>query len=99
MSTAPNMKRRMVVMLACVGTLFFLVFGYGVFKNIMIAKFLAGFSNQVQTVATISAATLLVTTLAATMAPTETTPEPAMLKPTERIEESSDALICICPPE
>jgi membrane fusion protein (multidrug efflux system) len=51
------MKRRMVVMLACVGTLFFLVFGYGVFKNIMIAKFLAGFSNQVQTVATISAAT------------------------------------------
>ncbi len=56
MNTAPNLKRRMVVMLACVGTLFFLVFGYGMFRNIMIAKFLAGFSNQVQTVATIVAA-------------------------------------------
>ena len=56
MSTAPNFKRRMVMMLACVGTLFLLVFGYGEFKSIMIAKFLAGFSNQVQTVATITAA-------------------------------------------
>jgi membrane fusion protein (multidrug efflux system) len=56
MSTAPKFMRRMIIMLASVGVLFFLVFGYGAFRSIMIAKFLAGFANQVQTVATITAA-------------------------------------------
>lgn len=56
MSKAPKFMRRMIIMLASVGVLFFLVFGFGVFRSIMIAKFLAGFANQVQTVATITAA-------------------------------------------
>ncbi len=57
MSKAPNMTRRMIIMLASVGALFFLVFGYGYIRSIMVAKYLAGFANQVQTVATITAAT------------------------------------------
>ena len=56
MSTAPKLTRRMIIMLGSVGVLFFLVFGYGAVRSIMIAKFLAGFANQVQTVATVTAA-------------------------------------------
>ena len=51
----PRPARRMVIMLLSVGLLFFLVFGFGTFKSIMIAKFLAGYANQVQTVATMTA--------------------------------------------
>lgn len=49
------MALRMVVMLACIGVLFFLVFGFGVFRNIMIARYLATLSNPPQTVATVTA--------------------------------------------
>ena len=55
MSTARTTTIRMIVMLIVVGILFAGVFGFGTFKNIMIAKFLAGFGNQTQTVATIKA--------------------------------------------
>jgi len=48
---------RMVVMLILVGILFGGVFGWGFVRSIFIARFLAGFGNQVQTVATITAAT------------------------------------------
>jgi membrane fusion protein (multidrug efflux system) len=50
-----KLTKRMVIMLVSVGVLFFLVFGFGTFKSIMIARFLAGFANQVQTVATMTA--------------------------------------------
>lgn len=50
-----TMIRRLGIMLLCVGLLFGAVFGFGTFKSIMIAHFLAGFSNQVQTVATMPA--------------------------------------------
>jgi len=49
--------RRLVIMLLAVGILFFLVFGFGAFRSIMIGKFLATLSNPPQTVATIQAGT------------------------------------------
>ena len=52
----PNTTRRMIVMLASVAVLFGLVFGYGALRGYLIAQFLKGFANQVQTVATITAA-------------------------------------------
>jgi membrane fusion protein (multidrug efflux system) len=48
---------RLIVMLLIVGFLFGAVFGFGAFKSYMIGKFLAGFGNQSQTVATITAET------------------------------------------
>jgi membrane fusion protein (multidrug efflux system) len=48
----PRIVLRMVVMLVCVFVLFFLVFGFGAFKNIMIGKFLKTLANPPQTVAT-----------------------------------------------
>jgi membrane fusion protein, multidrug efflux system len=53
----PRTTRRMLIMLLVVGVLFFLVFGFGVFRSIMIGKFLATLSNPPQTVATIQAET------------------------------------------
>lgn len=50
-----KLRKRMVIMLVSVGVLFGLIFGFGTFKSIMIAHFLAGFANQVQTVATMKA--------------------------------------------
>ncbi len=55
MSTARTTTIRMIVMLIGVGILFGAVFGFGTFKNYMIGKFLAGFANQTQTVATVRA--------------------------------------------
>jgi membrane fusion protein (multidrug efflux system) len=55
----PRVMLRMVIMLACVGVLFFLVFGFGVFRNIMIGRFLATLSNPPQTVAVVQAETSL----------------------------------------
>jgi membrane fusion protein (multidrug efflux system) len=46
----------MVIMLVAVGVLFGLIFGYGAVRSFFIARFLAGFANQVQTVATMTAA-------------------------------------------
>ncbi len=51
----PRVVLRLVVMLVCVGVLFFLVFGFGVFRNIMIARFLTTLSNPPQTVAIVQA--------------------------------------------
>jgi len=51
----PNMTKRMVIMLISIFLLFGLVFGFGAFKSIMIAKMLKGFANPVQTVATMQA--------------------------------------------
>jgi membrane fusion protein (multidrug efflux system) len=48
---------RLIVMLLVVGLLFGLVFGFGAFRNYEIGKFLAGFGNQSQTVATMTAPT------------------------------------------
>jgi membrane fusion protein (multidrug efflux system) len=45
----------MIVMLLVVAIIFGLVFGYGAIRSHFIAKFLAGFGNQTQTVATITA--------------------------------------------
>jgi len=45
----------MIVMLLIVGVILGGVFGWGFVRSIFIAKFLAGFGNQVQTVATITA--------------------------------------------
>jgi membrane fusion protein (multidrug efflux system) len=53
----PRPLRRLVIMLLAVGILFFLIFGFGVFRNIMIGKFLATLSNPPQTVATMPAET------------------------------------------
>jgi membrane fusion protein (multidrug efflux system) len=47
--------RRMVIMLLSMGVLFGLVFGYGALRAFFIARFLAGFANQVQYVATVKA--------------------------------------------
>lgn len=52
----PNPTKRMVIMLASLAVLFALIFGYGALRSFMIAQFLKGFSNQVQTVATTTAA-------------------------------------------
>jgi len=51
----PRMVLRLVIMLICVGVLFFLVFGFGVFRSIMIGRFLATLSNPPQTIATVQA--------------------------------------------
>jgi membrane fusion protein (multidrug efflux system) len=51
----PRIILRLVVMLLCVGVLFFLVFGFGAFKTIMIARFLSTLSSPPQTVATVQA--------------------------------------------
>ncbi|MCB5944919.1 efflux RND transporter periplasmic adaptor subunit [Acidocella sp. KAb 2-4] len=52
----PNVKFRMAVMLAGLAVLFGLVFGYGALRGYFIAQFLKSYANQVQTVATITAA-------------------------------------------
>ncbi len=52
----PHPTKRMVIMLVSVAVLFALVFGYGALRSFMIGQFLKGFANQVQTVATITAA-------------------------------------------
>jgi membrane fusion protein (multidrug efflux system) len=51
------MIKRLVVMLVIAGIVFFLIFGFGAFRSIMIGKFLATLSDQTQTVATITAQT------------------------------------------
>jgi membrane fusion protein (multidrug efflux system) len=53
----PRIVLRFVVMLFAVGLLFFLVFGFGVFRSIMIKKFLGTLSNPSQTVAVMKAET------------------------------------------
>ncbi len=55
-SRPPRTKLRFTGMLILVALLFGGIFGYGMVRNYFIAKFLAGFGNQVQTVATIQAA-------------------------------------------
>jgi membrane fusion protein (multidrug efflux system) len=57
MSMAGKTRKRLIIMLAAVALLFGGVFGFGAFKSIMIARFLATFAHQVQTVSTITAAT------------------------------------------
>jgi membrane fusion protein (multidrug efflux system) len=57
MSRTGSTVLRLVVMLLIVGLIFGGVFGYGAVRSYFIAKFLAGFSDQVQTVATVTAAT------------------------------------------
>lgn len=49
------MKKRLVIVVVIVGVVFFLIFGFGAFRNIMIGKFLATLPFQPQTVATIKA--------------------------------------------
>jgi membrane fusion protein (multidrug efflux system) len=49
------MKKRLVIVVVIVGVVFFLIFGFGTFHNIMIGKFLATLPFQPQTVATIKA--------------------------------------------
>jgi membrane fusion protein (multidrug efflux system) len=51
------MIKRLIIMLAIVGIIFGLVFGFGAFRSVMIGKFLATLANPPQTVATITAAT------------------------------------------
>jgi membrane fusion protein (multidrug efflux system) len=51
------MKKRLVIVVAIVGGVFFLIFGFGAFRNVMIGKFLATLPFQPQTVATIKAPT------------------------------------------
>ncbi len=57
MSMTRTMTVRMIVMLVVVGILFGGIFGYGAVRSYFIAKFLAGFGNQTQTVATLIAET------------------------------------------
>ena len=57
-SPPPRRRRlllRLILMLAVLGILFFLIFGFGAFRSIMIGKFLATLSNPPQTVATVQA--------------------------------------------
>jgi membrane fusion protein, multidrug efflux system len=49
------MKRRMVIMLVAVGVVLFAIFGFQVFKGIMIKRFMSSLSNPPQTVATAKA--------------------------------------------
>jgi membrane fusion protein (multidrug efflux system) len=49
------MKKRLVLVIVIVGVVFFLIFGFGAFRNVMIGKFLATLPFQPQTVATIKA--------------------------------------------
>ncbi|MCW8307657.1 efflux RND transporter periplasmic adaptor subunit [Acidiphilium sp. PA] len=51
----PRPILRMVIMLLLVGVALFMIFGFGIFRNIMIGKFLAKLKNPPQTVATIIA--------------------------------------------
>ncbi|MDE2319426.1 MAG: efflux RND transporter periplasmic adaptor subunit [Rhodospirillales bacterium] len=55
MSQSHKTAKRMTIMLLIVAVIFGLVFGWGFLRGIFIAKFLKGFANQVQTVATIEA--------------------------------------------
>jgi membrane fusion protein, multidrug efflux system len=55
MSQSRKIAKRMTIMLPIVVVIFALVFGWGFMRGIFIAKFLKGFANQVQTVATIEA--------------------------------------------
>ncbi|HQT45708.1 MAG: efflux transporter periplasmic adaptor subunit [Acidocella sp. 20-63-7] len=57
MSMARTTTLRMIVMLVAVGIVFGGVFGYGALRSYFIAKFLAGFANQTQTVSTTVAVT------------------------------------------
>src|ERR1700733_11299190 len=57
MSTASKTALRMVLMLIVVGLIFGGVFGYGAMRSIFLAKYLAGFGSQAQTVATTVATT------------------------------------------
>jgi membrane fusion protein, multidrug efflux system len=50
------MKKRMVIMLAVVGTVLVAIFGFQVFKGIMIKKFMSALANPPQTVSTAKAA-------------------------------------------
>jgi membrane fusion protein (multidrug efflux system) len=49
------MIKRLILMLLIVGIVFFLIFGFGAFRSVMIGKFLATLSDQTQTVATTTA--------------------------------------------
>jgi membrane fusion protein (multidrug efflux system) len=49
------MIKRFIIMLVVVGVLFFLIFGFGAFRNVMIGKFLATLPDQPQTVSTMTA--------------------------------------------
>jgi len=51
------MIKRLILMLLIVGIVFFLIFGFGAFRSVMIGKFLATLSDQTQTVATTTAQT------------------------------------------
>jgi membrane fusion protein (multidrug efflux system) len=51
----PSTRKRMIIMLIAVGIVLFLIFGYGVFRGIMIKKFIATMQNPPQTVATMTA--------------------------------------------
>lgn len=57
MSMTRTMTVRMIVVLVVVGILFGGIFGYGAVRSYFIAKFLAGFGNQTQAVATLTAET------------------------------------------
>jgi membrane fusion protein (multidrug efflux system) len=52
----PSARKRMIIMLIAVGIVLFLIFGFGVFRGIMIKKFIATLQNPPQTVATMVAA-------------------------------------------
>jgi len=49
------MIKRLIVVLVALGVLFFLIFGFGAFRNVMIGKFLATLPFQPQTVSTVKA--------------------------------------------
>ena len=51
------MIKRLVLLLLVLVIVLGGVFGFGAFRSVMVAKFLSGFANQVQTVATAPAAT------------------------------------------
>lgn len=55
MSQSRKTAKRMTIMLLVVAVILALVFGWGFLRGVFIAKFLKGFANQVQTVATIQA--------------------------------------------
>ena len=55
MSKPARPVKRTIIMLLIVVLILGLVFGWGALRAVFIAKFLKGFANQVQTVATIQA--------------------------------------------
>ena len=55
MNQSSKAAKRMIIMLLIMAVIFTLVFGWGFMRSVFIAKFLKGFANQVQTVATITA--------------------------------------------